>query len=109
MWGVLMDNDADQAYPIMPGALLGVLGGGQLVAIFAMAARSMGYRVAVITDTENCPAARHADRLHVCSYTDVSFLAQAAKDLSVVTFEFENVPAAAGETLKAEVPVRPCP
>ena len=109
MWGVLMDNDADQAYPIMPGALLGVLGGGQLGAMFAMAARSMGYRVAVITDTENCPAARHADRLHVGSYTDLSFLAQAAKDLSVVTFEFENVPAAAGETLKAEVPVRPCP
>ena len=77
--------------------------------MFAMAARSMGYRVAVITDSENCPAARHADRLHVGSYTDVSFLAQAAKDLSVVTFEFENVPAAAGETLKAEVPVRPCP
>ena len=109
MWGVGMDDDADQAYPIMPGALLGVLGGGQLGAMFAMAARSMGYRVAVITDTENCPAARHADRLHVGSYTDVSFLAQSAKDLSVVTFEFENVPAAAGEALKAEVPVRPRP
>jgi len=109
MWGVLMDNDADQVSSIMPGALLGVLGGGQLGAMFAMAARSMGYRVAVITDTKDCPAARHADRLHVGSYADVSFLTQAAKDLSVVTFEFENVPAAAGEALKAEVPVRPCP
>ncbi len=109
MWGVLMGNDADQVSSIMPGALLGVLGGGQLGAMFAMAARSMGYRVAVITDTENCPAARHADRIHVGSYTDVSFLAQAAKDLSVVTFEFENVPAAAGEALKAEVLVRPRP
>jgi 5-(carboxyamino)imidazole ribonucleotide synthase len=77
--------------------------------MFAVAARRMGYRVAVITDTQECPAARHADRLHVGSYDDPAFLAQAAEGLSVVTFEFENVPAAAGEALKAAVPVRPHP
>ena len=109
MEGVCMDDDAGQFDPIMPGALLGVLGGGQLGAMFAAAARRMGYRVAVITDTKECPAARHADRLHVGSYDDPAFLAQAAEGLSVVTFEFENVPAAAGEALKAAVPVRPHP
>jgi 5-(carboxyamino)imidazole ribonucleotide synthase len=77
--------------------------------MFAVAARRMGYRVAVITDTHECPAARHADRLHVGSYDDPVFLAEAAEGLAVVTFEFENVPAAAGEALKAAVPVRPHP
>ncbi|MGI9446993.1 MAG: 5-(carboxyamino)imidazole ribonucleotide synthase [Pirellulales bacterium] len=104
-----MGVDSDQIEPIMPGALLGVLGGGQLGAMFAVAARRMGYRVAVITDTHECPAARHADRLHVGSYDDPVFLAEAAEGLAVVTFEFENVPAAAGEALKAAVPVRPHP
>lgn len=104
-----MGIDSDQIEPIMPGALLGVLGGGQLGAMFAVAARRMGYRVAVITDTHECPAARHADRLYVGSYDDPVFLAEAAEGLAVVTFEFENVPAAAGEALKAAVPVRPHP
>ena len=104
-----MGIDSDQIEPIMPGALLGVLGGGQLGAMFAVAAHRMGYRVAVITDTHECPAARHADRLHVGSYDDPVFLAEAAEGLAVVTFEFENVPAAAGEALKAAVPVRPHP
>ncbi len=104
-----MGVDSDQIEPIMPGALLGVLGGGQLGAMFAVAARRMGYRVAVITDTHECPAARHADRLYVGSYDDPVFLAEAAEGLAVVTFEFENVPAAAGEALKAAVPVRPHP
>ena len=104
-----MGVDSDQIEPIMPGALLGVLGGGQLGAMFAAAARRMGYRVAVITDTQECPAARQADRLHVGSYDDPVFLAEAAEGLAVVTFEFENVPAAAGEALKAAVPVRPHP
>ncbi|NDH95800.1 MAG: 5-(carboxyamino)imidazole ribonucleotide synthase, partial [Planctomycetia bacterium] len=63
--------------PILPGGLLGVLGGGQLGAMFAAAARRMGYRVAVITDTADCPAARHADRLHVGSYDDSAFLTAA--------------------------------
>ena len=76
-----MSDDAVQLDPVMPGALLGVLGGGQLGAMFAVAARRMGYRIAVITDTQECPAARHADRLHVGSYDDPAFLSQAAEVL----------------------------
>jgi len=95
--------------PIQPGATLGILGGGQLGAMFAMAARRMGYRVEVITDIADCPAARHGDRLHVGCYEDGAFLAAAAAALDVVTFEFENVPAAAALALAAAVPVRPAP
>jgi len=104
-----MDPLSDLPPPILPGATLGVLGGGQLGAMFAMAARRMGYRVAVISDVADCPAARHADRLHVGSFADPAFLTEAATGLAVVTFEFENVPAAAGEALAASLPVRPHP
>ena len=104
-----MDPLSDLPPPILPGATLGVLGGGQLGAMFAMAARRMGYRVAVISDVADCPATRHADRLHVGSFADPAFLTEAATGLAVVTFEFENVPAAAGEALAASLPVRPHP
>ncbi|MFM8415657.1 MAG: 5-(carboxyamino)imidazole ribonucleotide synthase [Planctomycetota bacterium] len=95
--------------PILPGATLGILGGGQLGSMFAMAARRMGYRVEALSDTADCPAARHCDRVHVGDSGDPSFLAAASRGLDVVTFEFENVPAAAGEALAAAVPVRPHP
>jgi len=95
--------------PLLPGATLGILGGGQLGSMFAMAARRMGYRVEAISDVADCPAARHCDQLHVGSYDDPAFLARIARGLDVVTFEFENVPAAAGEALAAAVPVRPHP
>jgi 5-(carboxyamino)imidazole ribonucleotide synthase len=95
--------------PILPGATLGILGGGQLGSMFAMAARRMGYRIEAISDIADCPAARHCDRLHVGRYDDPAFLAAAAQGLDVVTFEFENVPAAAGDALAAVVPVRPHP
>ena len=97
------------AGPILPGSTLGILGGGQLGGMFAAAARRMGYRVEVISDTADCPAGRLCDRLHVGRYDDPGFLATAARGLDVVTFEFENVPAAAGEALAAAVPVRPDP
>ncbi|MCE9631189.1 MAG: 5-(carboxyamino)imidazole ribonucleotide synthase [Planctomycetia bacterium] len=93
--------------PILPGRTLGILGGGQLGAMFAMAARRMGYRVEAISDIADCPAARHCDRLHVGDYGDPAFLARAAAGLDVATFEFENIPAEAGRSLAAAVPVRP--
>ena len=95
--------------PILPGSTLGILGGGQLGAMFATAAKRMGYRVAAISDVADCPAARVCDRMLVGDYGDAAFLARAAAGLDVVTFEFENVPAAAGRALAAVVPVRPHP
>jgi 5-(carboxyamino)imidazole ribonucleotide synthase len=77
--------------------------------MFAAAAKRMGYRVEAISDVADCPAARVCDRVHVGDYADATFLARAAAGLDVVTFEFENVPAAAGRALAAVVPVRPHP
>jgi 5-(carboxyamino)imidazole ribonucleotide synthase len=100
---------APESRPILPGATLGILGGGQLGAMFAAAARRMGYRVEAISDEADCPAARHCDRLHVGDYADAAFLERVAAGLAVVTFEFENIPAEAGRALSAVVPVRPAP
>jgi 5-(carboxyamino)imidazole ribonucleotide synthase len=107
-----MDSEGStslQGEPILPGATLGILGGGQLGSMFAMAARRMGYRVEAISDVADCPAARHCDHLHVGSYDDLDFLTRVGRRLAVVTFEFENVPAAAGEALAAVAAVRPHP
>jgi 5-(carboxyamino)imidazole ribonucleotide synthase len=98
-----------ESRPVLPGATLGILGGGQLGAMFAAAARRMGYRVEAISDEADCPASRHCDRLHVGDYADAAFLERVAAGLAVVTFEFENIPAEAGRALSAVVPVRPAP
>ena len=95
--------------PILPGGTLGILGGGQLGSMFAVAAKRMGYRVEAISDVADCPAARVCDRVHVGAYDDPAFLAEVGRGLEVVTFEFENVPAAAGEALAEVTAVRPEP
>jgi 5-(carboxyamino)imidazole ribonucleotide synthase len=95
--------------PILPGGTLGILGGGQLGSMFAVAAKRMGYRVEAISDVADCPAARVCDRVHVGAYDDPAFLAEVGRGLDVVTFEFENVPAAAGEALAQVTAVRPAP
>lgn len=104
-----MAGSSGPAAVIPPGATLGVMGGGQLGAMFAAAAARMGYRVTAITDTAECPAARTATALHVGGLDDAAALARIAPDLDAVTFEFENVSATAAEALTAAVPVRPSP
>jgi 5-(carboxyamino)imidazole ribonucleotide synthase len=94
---------------IAPGATLGVMGGGQLGAMFAMAAKRMGYRVEAFSDSADCPAAHHCDRVHVGAYDDPAALVAMARGLDVLTFEFENVSAAPLRALAGVVPVRPAP
>ncbi len=94
---------------LRPGATLGVMGGGQLGAMFAMAGKRMGYRVEAISDQADCPAARHCDRVHAGASNDPKQLSQIARMLDVVTFEFENVPIEAAQAMSAVVPVRPAP
>ena len=94
---------------ILPGATLGVMGGGQLGAMFAMAARRMGYRVEAFSDVADCPAAHHCDRVHVGSYDDPAALVAMARNIAVMTFEFENVSAEPLRALAEVVPVRPAP
>jgi len=95
--------------PILPGGTLGILGGGQLGAMFAATAKRMGYRVEAISDVADCPAAVQCDRLHVGAFTDERLLARVAEACDAVTFEFENIPAEAGRALAGRVPVRPDP
>jgi 5-(carboxyamino)imidazole ribonucleotide synthase len=94
---------------ILPGATLGVMGGGQLGAMFAMAAKRMGYRVEAFSDVADCPAAHHCDRVHVGAYDDAAALVAMARGLDVLTFEFENVSAEPLKALAGVVPVRPAP
>ena len=94
---------------IAPGAVLGVLGSGQLGRMFTIAARRMGYRVHTYSPDSDTPTGQVAD-VEVCaSYDDADALRAFAAKVAVVTFEFENVPSAATEVLAALVPVRPSP
>ncbi|HEY8534812.1 MAG TPA: 5-(carboxyamino)imidazole ribonucleotide synthase [Vicinamibacterales bacterium] len=93
--------------PILPGAALGVLGSGQLGRMFAMAARRLGYRVHVFSPDTNTPAGQVADVEIAAPYDDLDAVRAFARSVDVVTFEFENVPAATAEAVVEIVPVRP--
>jgi 5-(carboxyamino)imidazole ribonucleotide synthase len=93
--------------PVLPGATLGVLGGGQLGRMFALAARRMGYRVHVLAPDDDTPSGQVADLEVRASYDDLDAVAGFARQVDVVTFEFENVPAATAERAAACAPVRP--
>jgi 5-(carboxyamino)imidazole ribonucleotide synthase len=92
---------------ILPGAVLGVLGSGQLGRMFAIAARRMGYHVHVLSPDDDTPTGQVADVEIRADYDDEAQIAEFAQGVSVVTFEFENVPAIATETAARFVPVRP--
>ena len=92
---------------ISPGATLGVLGGGQLGRMFAIAARRLGYRVHVFCPEADSPAAPVADRTFVAPYDDLEQVRAFARSVDVVTFEFENVPSATSDACAEWVPVRP--
>lgn len=92
---------------IGPGATIGVLGGGQLGRMFAMAARKLGYRVHTFAPEHDTPTGQIADIEVVASYDDVDRVREFAKAVDVVTFEFENVPAAAAAAAEKVAIVRP--
>lgn len=98
-----------RAAPVLPGETLGIVGGGQLGRMLAMAARRMGYRVHVLEPTPDAPAAALADHVTVAPYDDVDAVRQFARDVDVVTLEFENVSSAALEAAAEFAPVRPGP
>lgn len=93
--------------PILPGATLGVLGSGQLGRMFAIAARRLGYRVHVYSPDVDTPAGQVADREFSAAYDDLDQLAEFARSVDVVTFEFENVPAAVTDCIQQHCPVHP--
>jgi 5-(carboxyamino)imidazole ribonucleotide synthase len=93
--------------PILPGAVIGVLGSGQLGRMFAIAARRMGYRVHTLSPDSDTPTGQVADREVQADYNDLDAVAAFARDVAVVTFEFENVPAATASKAAEFAPVRP--
>ncbi|HNL87590.1 MAG: 5-(carboxyamino)imidazole ribonucleotide synthase [Nitrospira sp.] len=92
---------------IEPGATLGVLGGGQLGAMFATAARRMGYVIAVWDPDLEAPAHRIADYSLVRPFTDADARTEFTQRVRAVTYEWENVPADLCEQLERDLPVRP--
>ena len=80
--------------PILPGATLGILGGGQLGRMFTLAARTMGYQVMVLDPDSASPAGQMADFHLQADYSDLDALKKLGESCAAVTTEFENVPAA---------------
>ncbi len=91
------------------GSTIGILGGGQLARMLAMAAARLGYRTIIFDPDANAPAAQVTNDHVVANYTDEAALAAFAKRCDVVTYEFENVPVAAAKFINALTPVRPGP
>src|SRR5438876_7442517 len=92
---------------ILPGSVIGVLGGGQLGRMFAMAARRLGYRVHTLAPGHDTPTGQIADVEIQSSYDDLDRIREFARGVDVVTFEFENVPAAAVTAAAHHAIVRP--
>jgi len=86
-------------WPLPPGSTIGLLGGGQLGRMLALAAARLGFDVAVLEPEPDAPAARVAAHAITAAYDDPAALSSLAARAAVVTYEFENVPAAAVERL----------
>ncbi len=93
----------------MSAKTIGIIGGGQLGRMLAMAAARLNFRTVVLEPQTDCPAAHVANEQIVAAYDDTAALAELAKRCDVVTYEFENVPVAAAEELAAQVTVYPPP
>ncbi|MCU5380948.1 5-(carboxyamino)imidazole ribonucleotide synthase [Bacillus cereus] len=76
---------------ILPGKTIGIIGGGQLGRMMALAAKEMGYKIAVLDPTKNSPCAQVADIEVVASYDDLKAIQHLAEISDVVTYEFENI------------------
>ena len=92
---------------IVPGSTIGVLGGGQLGRMFAMSARRLGYRVHSLAPEQDTPTGQVADVEVVAAYDDIDRIREFARSVDVVTFEFENVSAAAVAAAEESAIVRP--
>lgn len=95
--------------PLKASAVIGIIGGGQLGRMLAIAAARLGYRTVILEPQADCPAAQVANRQIQAAYDDPLALAELASLADVVTYEFENVPVTAAATLTREVPVFPPP
>jgi 5-(carboxyamino)imidazole ribonucleotide synthase len=95
--------------PVPPGGTIGIIGGGQLGRMLALAAARLGLKTLIYNDEPDAPAFQVTPLQIVAPYDDRAMLAGLANVCDVVTFEFENLPADAIEFLSERVPVRPGP
>jgi 5-(carboxyamino)imidazole ribonucleotide synthase len=92
---------------VPPGGTVGILGGGQLGRMLAIAARRMGYRVHAFEPQPDCPAGQICDLEVNAPWEDSAALEKFASGVDVVSFEFENIPLAVAEGVARMRPVRP--
>lgn len=102
-----MTSRASSSTVIAPGSHIGILGGGQLGRMSAMAAAHMGYHVHIYDPKAGCPASQVTAHFTCAPYDDESALLAFAAAVDVVTLEFENIPYRTAELLGEHVPVRP--
>jgi 5-(carboxyamino)imidazole ribonucleotide synthase len=100
---------SEAAAVLKPGATIGILGGGQLGRMLALAAARLGFKCHVLSPSPDSPAFDVVQRVTHADYTDTEALDRFAGDVDVVTYEFENVPAETATFLSARVPVLPDP
>ncbi|MGO4437383.1 5-(carboxyamino)imidazole ribonucleotide synthase [Rhizobium sp. RAF56] len=93
----------------MTAKTIGIIGGGQLGRMLAMAAARLNFRTVILEPQADCPAAQVANRQIVGAYDDPAALAELGRSADIVTYEFENVPVLAAERLAEDVPVFPPP
>ena len=86
---------------LMPGATIGIIGGGQLGRMMALSARYMGFRIGVLDPTPDCPTAQVADFQIAAEYDDINAIRELAERSDVLTYEFENVDADAIDQVRA--------
>lgn len=98
---------SDDTKIFLPGSTVGVMGGGQLGRMFAIAARRMGYRVHTFSPDEDTPTGQLADREVAASYDDEKAVRDFARGVDVLTFEFENIPSQTITWASEECVVRP--
>jgi 5-(carboxyamino)imidazole ribonucleotide synthase len=94
---------------VLPGAAIGFLGGGQLGRMAAMAARNLGYRVAVLDPDPRCAASAVADEVLTASFDDAAAAAELARRTAVVTYEIERIGLDAARAANRLAPLRPGP
>jgi 5-(carboxyamino)imidazole ribonucleotide synthase len=99
----------DAAAPLVPGAVIGILGGGQLGRMLEAAAAELGLSCQVYCPDPRSPAFAVAAARTIAPYEDADALAAFAASVDVITYEFENVPLAAAEALAQRLPLHPGP
>src|SRR5699024_8483072 len=87
---------------ILPPQTIGIIGGGQLGRMMAIAARYMGYRIVVLDPTPNCPCAQVSDEQIVKNYDDMDGIRTLTEKCDVITYEFENVDLAAASFIEKQ-------